>query len=205
MFCLHTLERVRVFCYKMSQGMKPGSCIFNVKPSSCGWNGTTLHFQRRMNLSVCCPQKNINGYSLLKWEMFLTFMPMGATLKSDHCTATPRTLNACLCQFHPTNKISEVLLLHDNTWPHISVHTNVTITKFGWAVFATTTLESWTWFSPVWSFRKTSYGDIGHFYVDDKALQNSLHQLVQGVLQWQGWRLHWNINTCLINSMKQKK
>lgn len=33
---------------------------------------------------------------------------------SDY-TETPRTLNACLCQVQPTSKISEVLLVCDNT------------------------------------------------------------------------------------------
>lgn len=31
-------------------------------------------------------------------------------------------LNACLCQVHPTRKMSKLLLLHDNTSTHWCVH-----------------------------------------------------------------------------------
>jgi hypothetical protein len=115
----------------LSDGTKHGSSILNLKPSHCGWNTTTLHFWRRMNLSVWYLKKKLLGIGFWNEKGFWTSCQWG---QHWNYTETPRTLNACLYQVHPTSKISEVLLLRHNTWPRISVRTNETITTFGWTV-----------------------------------------------------------------------
>jgi len=109
----------------LSYGIKCGSSILNLKPSRCGWNTTTLHFWRRINLSVCCLKKKFLDTGFWNEKGFWTSCLWG---QHWNYTETPRTLNAYLCQVHPTSKISEVFLLRDSTWPRISVCTNETIT-----------------------------------------------------------------------------
>lgn len=55
-------------------------------------------------------------------------------MNSDHYTDTLRSLKDCLHRVHPTRKVFEVLLLHDNDRKHTSVCTLATTTNPGWTV-----------------------------------------------------------------------
>jgi len=59
----------------------------------------------------------------------VNFLLMRTTLNFGHCTATLRSLDACLRQVCPQRKMSKVLLLHDIR-THKSVHTTLTVIKF---------------------------------------------------------------------------
>jgi hypothetical protein len=69
-----------------------------------------------------------------KGVVLSNFLPRGTTVIWDHNSETQRILNAhcsCIC---PTTKMSEVLLLLDNTRPHMSVCIVEDLTRFGWTV-----------------------------------------------------------------------
>lgn len=54
-------------------------------------------------------------------------------MNSDHCTETLRSLNAHF-QVHPTRKVSEILLFHNNTRMYTSVCMTDVITNSGWTL-----------------------------------------------------------------------
>jgi hypothetical protein len=78
---------------------------------------------RKIDVTVLWDKKVFSPY----------FLPRGTTVNSDCYIGTLRSLNAHL-QVCPTNKLSEVLLIHGNTGPYANVCTTETITNFGWIV-----------------------------------------------------------------------
>ena len=183
----------------LSNGMKRGSSILNLKPSCCGWNTTTLHFWRMNEFKCVLFEDKIPGYRLLKWERFLNFLPMGVTLKlywnTKNSQCLPLSSSSYKQNFRSVAPPWQHLAPHK--CPHQWDHHNIWMDSV-----AIPTLESWTWtirFSPVWCFRKT----WGHSDMDDKALQNSMHQWLQRKENssyqaeihafLQRLRLYWNI------------
>jgi hypothetical protein len=69
-----------------------------------------------------------------KGVVLVNFLPRGSTVNWDHTSETQIILNAHLCWVCPTTKMSEVLLLLDNTRPHTSVCIVEAITRFRWIV-----------------------------------------------------------------------
>jgi hypothetical protein len=67
-----------------------------------------------------------------KGVILVNYMWRVPTVISDCYSETPKCINVCLHQVHPTRTMSEVSLLHNNAWLHTSAHTTQTITNFGW-------------------------------------------------------------------------
>ena len=73
----------------------------------------------------------------LFWDdenVLVYLVPMRTALNSDCCVEALRSLNARLLCVHPTGKMSDMLLLHDNTRLPTSLHITEAISKFGWTV-----------------------------------------------------------------------
>jgi hypothetical protein len=49
-------------------------------------------------------------------------------------TETLNTLQECIHRVCPNQNMEDVLLLHENAWPHISLRTHKAIAKMGWTV-----------------------------------------------------------------------
>jgi hypothetical protein len=60
----------------------------------------------------------------------VNFLPREKTVISYYYIETVGSLNSSICQVHPTRKMSEVLILHDNARLHTSVYATEAITKF---------------------------------------------------------------------------
>jgi len=123
-----------VFLLKILQGLKAGSTILNLNPSSSWWNGTIWHRQGKDIQEYTISMKN-HGYNLgMRKVLFLRTYCLGCWQWTVICIETVWILNAHRLLAHPTVKMPEALLLRDSARPNTTVCTIEAITKFRWTV-----------------------------------------------------------------------
>jgi hypothetical protein len=73
--------------------------------------------------------------SLSGWGVILVSLLTRESKAISNCyIQTLGSLNDCFCQVHPTRKMFEVLLFHDNARLHTGLCTTEAITNFEWTV-----------------------------------------------------------------------
>ena len=214
MFWLHALQEVRVFCYN-HMGWNVGLPFWTWNQAAV--DGIPPHYiSEEERIWVCAVQKKIPGYRLLKWERFLNFLPMGATMKlywnTSNSQCLPLSSSSYKQNFRSVAPPWQHLAQHkcSHQWDHHRIWMDTV---------AIPTLESWTWtnrFSPVWSFKKTACGNMRthwHAWQGTAELHAPVaaeegEQLLPGRNTcfssnveedcWQGWRLYWNFTHLIV-------
>jgi histone-lysine N-methyltransferase SETMAR len=66
--------------------------------------------------------------------LLVNIMPRGATINSEAYVKTLKKLHSRMRRVRPHRQMEDVLLLHDNARPHVSLRTTEAITKLWWTV-----------------------------------------------------------------------